>query len=93
MGQRPVGYSIERIKNNKGYNKQNCCWSTPKDQARNRRQNHMLTFNGETKCISAWSEIVGISSVTILMRIRRGWTTERALTTPVKKYKKRKNNG
>jgi len=37
MGKKPNGLTIERIDNDKGYYKENCCWDTPVQQARNRR--------------------------------------------------------
>lgn len=37
MGERPKGKTIDRIDNNKGYNKNNCKWSTRKEQNNNKR--------------------------------------------------------
>lgn len=39
MGDRPQGKTLDRIKNDKGYFKSNCKWSTSKEQANNRRNN------------------------------------------------------
>lgn len=36
MGERPVGKTLERNNNKKGYYKENCSWATPKEQANNR---------------------------------------------------------
>jgi hypothetical protein len=92
MGNRPTDkHTIERINRNGNYCPENCCWATRKEQARNTRRNRLITHNGKTQCIAEWSEEIGILWRTLHSRIYNyGWSIERALTTPVGKYKKRK---
>lgn len=47
MGTCPLGFTIERIDNNREYGPLNCRWATPEDQARNKRTNHWVILNGE----------------------------------------------
>jgi len=86
MGARPSDdYSLDRIDNNLGYSKDNCRWATRKEQQNNTRRNRYITYQGETKTIPQWAEIVGISIMTLRTRLfKLGWDTERALTTPIK---------
>ena len=77
-----IGLQLDRIDNNKGYSPENCHWVTPRENANNRRCTRMITFNGETKALSEWATITGISYQVLADRIYRyGWTVERALTT------------
>jgi hypothetical protein len=84
MGERPRGKTIERKENNKGYCKENCRWATQKEQCNNTRKNRFLIFNGQSKTIPQWSDETGISYNAIRFRIKRGWSVEEVLTTPLK---------
>lgn len=75
-------YSLDRIDNNKGYNKLNCRWATHKQQARNKQNNRLITLDNKTQCLSAWAEEVGIAQSLIWKRLSRGWSSKRALLTP-----------
>ncbi len=80
MGHPPLGKTLERINNNGNYKPNNCIWSTPHEQARNRKNNVILTFRGETMCLKDWATKFGIGYVTLHKRYQAGWTTERLLT-------------
>ncbi len=82
MGKPPTkNHSLDRIDNNKGYCKSNCRWATRKEQARNRRNNNLVTHLGTTQCLAKWSEETGVSWETLYARIYKyNWTIERALT-------------
>lgn len=92
MGKCPgKGYSIDRIDNNKGYYKENCKWSTSKEQNRNTRFNRLITYNGKTQCLSAWAEEYNMSHQTLASRLDKlKWSIEKALMTPVGKRERKK---
>lgn len=61
----------------------NLRWTNVSGNSRNRITNKTLTYNGVTKAISDWSDIVGISISTLCARIRYGWDVEDILFKPI----------
>ncbi len=89
MGPKPSRrHSLDRIDGNGNYEPSNCRWATSVEQRRNTSRNKILTLNGESMCVSAWSEKTGIPISVLVHRFQRGWTVERALTQPAKKMPK-----
>mgnify|MGYP003443861791 FL=1 len=84
MGIKPNGCSIDHIDVNGNYDQLNCRWSTMKQQNRNRRNNRLIEFNGETMCVNEWAESLGINKRTLLNRLTNGWEIKKALTHPVR---------
>lgn len=54
MGVRPEGMTLDRRKNNQGYNKDNCKWSDRTEQNSNRRNVQMIEHLGKIKSLAAW---------------------------------------
>ena len=73
--------TIDRIDSNGNYLPGNCRWVDSSAQNNNKRNNHYVTYNGETLTISEWSKRLGISKETLHSRlVKYGWSVERALT-------------
>ncbi len=81
MGDKPKGTSLDRIDNNGNYCKENCRWSTPKEQSRNKRNNNLVEYNGKTQTVSSWAEELGISDSSMHERLEN-WSIKRAVSEP-----------
>lgn len=71
---------LDRRDNNGNYEPGNCHWITRGDQQHNKRSNHRVGWRGRDLTIQQWSELLGIKANTLIYRLLRGWTVERAMT-------------
>jgi hypothetical protein len=77
-------HSIDRIDNSGNYEPGNVRWAVRVEQNRNKRNNLIIEFLGESKILVEWAVELKIATGTLRSRlIKYGWTVERAFTTPV----------
>jgi hypothetical protein len=79
MGERPVGFSLERIDNAGSYCKANCKWIPEGDQAKNTRRQIWFSYAGQRMIISDWCRVQSLPDSRVRARIRRGWPIAQAL--------------
>ena len=77
--------TIDRKENDGPYSPQNCRWISLKEQQNHKRDNRLLTFNGETHNITEWAKITGINRGTISSRLDLGWSAEKIFSAKPQK--------
>ncbi len=84
MGRKPSPkHEIDRTNNDGHYEPGNCRWVLRKENDRNRRSNHLMTYRGQTKPLVVWCDELNLPATTISKRLQAGWSDEKALSTPV----------
>jgi hypothetical protein len=71
---------IDRVSNTGNYTKENCKWATRTEQCNNTRRNTFIEFNGTKRTVSEWARTLHVPPTVITMRLRRGWSGEKALS-------------
>lgn len=71
--------TIDRINVNGNYEPSNCRWATQAEQNRNKRTIIFITYKGITLCVSQWAKKLGIKTVTLRARLKKGWSIDKAL--------------
>lgn len=76
-------YTVDRIDNNGHYEIGNVRWATCKQQSRNTRKTTYVMWDGNHVPLIDLIESHGLKHSTVRERIKRGWSLERSLKTPV----------
>lgn len=82
VGERPEGKSLDRIDNSKGYEPNNCKWSTATEQQENRRTNPRVVYNGHEITVVSLAKEIGIPAKILIWRLNNCWGIDRAVNTP-----------
>lgn len=73
--------TLERCNNDGDYCESNCIWVDKATQARNRRSNIKIDYEGKEVCLAEYLESIGMQKdyVMVYKRLMRGWPLEKAL--------------
>lgn len=72
-----LNISIDRIDNNKNYNKQNCRWIKKSEQHNNQTTNKVISYNWVEKILMEWCDELWLKYSTSYARLQRWWSIEK----------------
>lgn len=84
MGERPSRHhTLDRHPDKNGdYEPGNCRWATKAEQSRNQRSNKIVDYRGRQMSVAEACDLAGVRESMVGQRLRKGWTFERAISTP-----------
>ena len=80
MGERPVNKSIDRLDNNKGYDPENCRWSSKTEQSLNKKKTRWVEYQEKRMPLPVFAESIGVSIKAFRSRlVRRKYDLQKTL--------------
>lgn len=87
VGPRPSPqHSLRRRDKQEGFEPGNCFWGIADGPGRRTKNVRMIEVGGRTVTVSEAAFANGLSTGTLLHRLDRGWTPDRAVQTPARSY-------
>jgi 5-methylcytosine-specific restriction endonuclease McrA len=82
MGERPDGYTLERLDFNSDYTPMNCVWASRREQSNNTSSNVRFTIGENNKTLAQWCDHYGADYKRVRARMGLGWSLIDSLTAP-----------
>ena len=79
MGIPPIGWQLDRVNNNLGYCIDNCVWSLPIAQVRNRRNTIVYEIDGKFMTLKEYANSKNLNYYSLKTRAQKGLSLEEIL--------------